>query len=164
MLENQRLRREVALAKQRAETRQRTLERLRQEEAERAAEEEASLEEQRLERRAQDEEARLKAEREAAEREAEERRARIEREERELAESRNRAAQIVAEWFAQNGSRPPTNEEYIQQVEDAIRQAGERDSQPVQVGAGDSTGRSVVREPLPRLQFDALGDATGSTE
>lgn len=164
VLENQRLRREVALAKQRAETRQRTLERLRQEEAERAAEEEASLEEQRLERREQDEEARLKAEREAAEREAEERRARIEREERELAESRNRAAQIVAEWFAQNGSRPPTNEEYIQQVEDAIRQAGERDSQPVQVGAGDSTGRSVVREPLPRLQFDALGDATGSTE
>ena len=48
VLENQRLRREVVLSKQRAEIRQRALERLRLEEAEKAAEEEARLEQQRL--------------------------------------------------------------------------------------------------------------------
>ena len=164
VLENQRLRREVELSKQRAQIRQRALERIRQEEADKAAEEEARLEEQRLERLATEQEARRKAEREAEEREDENRRLAQEREKRELAEGRARAARAVAEFFAKDGSRPLSYAEFLQQVEDAVRRAGEQKQRTANADAETRADRDVQREPLPQLNFDTVADPTVSTQ
>ncbi len=156
VLENQRLRREVALSKQRTQKRQEALQRLRLEEEETPIEEDASLGPDRLNRVVPEtsEEVLLVPRPEmddAILREAEAR-------ERTLAEQRRRAARIVAERLARNGGRPLTDEEFLRQVEEAIERAGEKQQ-------GSIVNRGIERQALPPLNFDTVdGDSTVSTQ
>lgn len=153
VLESQRLRREVALSRERAQQRQSALERLREEEAERQAIEKANLEKAQEERRAAQEAARLAAEEEAR-RQAEEER------QRQLVEEQERAARKAADRLTRDTGKPLSDEEFILQLEEAIKRAGDRKR-----GATSATGPSgaggVQSRTLPTLNFDTL-DADGS--
>ncbi len=162
VLESQRLRREVALSRQRADKRQSALERLRQQEAERQAAEEAERERQRLEQEAAEEAARKAAEEEARKQQEEDRK-------RQQALDQERAAKKAAERFAREVGRPLSDEQFILQVEEAIKRAGERRQDlDGSVGAGGSSNAldgGVQSGNLPPLNFDILGaEGTISTQ
>ncbi|MCR9135544.1 MAG: AsmA family protein [Alphaproteobacteria bacterium] len=153
VLESQRLRREVALSRERAQKRQTALERFEKEEAERQAIEKANLEKQQKEQLAAQEAARLAAEKEALRRAEEEKK-------RKLVEEQERAAKKAADRFSRESGKPLSDEEFILQLEEAIKRAGDRKQ-----GTGSATGPSgaggVQTQNLPALNFDTL-DADGS--
>ncbi|MEM6463803.1 MAG: AsmA family protein [Pseudomonadota bacterium] len=137
VLENQRLRREALLAKQRADSDRDAALRRRQLEEERAANERNRIEQERVARL--EEEQRAREEAEAAALLAEE-----EEEARLLDEAQQRAAREFAERLARGEAAPPTQQdEFILQLEDAVRRAGET----------GGTGQ-IERQPLPELKFD----------
>ncbi|MDA4846451.1 AsmA family protein [Hoeflea sp. E7-10] len=156
VLENQRMRREALLAKQQEKAYRDAAQERRRLERERDTEDEARLEQERQTRIEQERLARLEAE-ENERREAEEAalRAREEELERQLDAAARRAADRM--------SRPP-QDDFLQQLENAVRQAGE------QATGGTSSG-SVTRLPvptergvqsggeaLPELNFEALNN------
>ena len=154
VLENQRLRREAALSRQRSVDRKAALERLQEEEAQRQAEEEARLEKEREEKAAAEAAARLALEEEARKREEEEQR-------QQLALEQERAAKKAAESVSRG--KPLTDEQFIQQLEDAINRAGQRETGLGTAGASD-TQQGVQSRPLPNLNFDTLDGGSVATQ
>ncbi len=153
VLENQRMRREALLAKQQEKAYRDAAQERRRIERERAreleTEEEARLEQERLARLEAEEDERKQAEEAAL-------RAREEELERQLDAAARRAADRM--------SRPP-QDDFLQQLEDAVRQADERATQ------GSGSSGSITRLPvpsergaqsggnaLPELNFDALNN------
>ena len=120
------------------ERERRERERIARLEAEQREEEEAEAE------RLRAEEARRRAEEEARRAEEEARRAEEEEKARLLDEAQARAAQQFADRLAKGEAAPPSLEDdFIRQLEDAVRQAGEKDGQ-----------QGSSRRELPKLQFD----------
>lgn len=155
VLESQRLRREVALSKQRSQKRQSALQRLQQEEAERQAVEKANLEQRQKERLAAEEAARLAAQEEA-------RRQAEEEKKRKLVEDQERAAKKAADRFSKDTGKPLSDAEFILQLEEAIKRAGDRKQGANSAPGGDASNNSGVQSGnLPALNFDTLG-ADGS--
>ncbi|MEM9104485.1 MAG: AsmA-like C-terminal region-containing protein, partial [Pseudomonadota bacterium] len=151
VLENQRMRREALLARQQArDDREAAIERRRLE-AERLTRERQRQERERIARleaeQREKEEAeaeRLRAEEAARRAEEEARRAEEEEKARLLDEAQARAAQQFADRLARGEAAPPTLEDdFIRQLEDAVRQAGEQDGQ-----------QGNRRRELPELQFN----------
>lgn len=159
VLERQRLRREVALSKQRALKRQSALERLQQEESEREAAEKEDLEQQQKEKLAAEEAARRLKEEEARKRAEEEKK-------QQVAQEQERAAIKAAERFSRDTGKPLSDEQFILQLEEAIRRAGA----PKQGSNNDAGGAAERRDGvqsgnLPVLNFDTLGaDGPVSTQ
>ena len=159
VLENQRMRREALLAKQQERAYRDAIERRQRELDERAANEAERAEQERL--------AALEAEQRAA-REAEEAALRAQQEEqrRQLEEAQLRAAKQAADRLSRGeASTAPGSDDFILQLENAVRQAGER-AGSTRGGAG-----SVTRLPVPSergaqdggsglriLNFDALNN------
>lgn len=150
VLENQRMRREALLAKQQEKTYRDAAQERRRLERARETEEEARLEQERLARLEAEENERKQAEEAAL-------RAREEELERQLDAAARRAADRM--------SRPP-QDDFLQQLENAVRQADEEATQ----SSGNSSG-SVTRLPvpaergaqsggnvLPELNFDQLNN------
>jgi uncharacterized protein involved in outer membrane biogenesis len=169
VLEGQRLRREVALSKQRAQSRQKALERLRLEEADRAEADKVRLEQEQRDRLAAEETARVADEAAAREREAEARKQEEEEQARKRVEDQERAAKKIADRFSRETGKPLSDEEFIRQVEEAIKRAGDKkqgDSKvPGQSGGANTLKGAVQSGNLPILKFDTLGaDGTVSTQ
>ncbi|MCY6379964.1 AsmA-like C-terminal region-containing protein [Hoeflea prorocentri] len=158
VLENQRMRREALLAKEQERAHRDATEQREREIDERAANEAERLEQERL--------AAIEAER-RAEQEAQEAalRAQEEEERRQLEEAQLRAAQNFADRLLRGDASPPQQDDFLLQLENAVRQAGER-ADSAQGGAGSVTRLPVPSERGPQdggsrlriLNFDSLNN------